>query len=471
MIDSREEDTTSNTDNVDDKPAVDNDPWANDGSILPDMGSQYQLISQLVPGDSNSDDDDSDQPSSDFPKQEESNGISLDIADSLLRGLEEDYRATHARTFATSPPVEVKEAIVNVGQASVVDATDDQNGQSSSLAVEDGDNRNDDTNGDVSFPVHWNDADDADAKPPEAEVDISAVRKTVQDISDVKTSKFMQKYSAWQQKQQQNDDDTHPIIPSAPFQAFQRETDKAKRATASLSRSATIAEALLRCQQQQHESSLFSVGGTHLIVDVVGVDHVECASVARIQETFKPIVRWLGAWNLASLETSSQSKSITTIELRLIGRDLSKSVSAEPIDLLTPNVAKGSSSKMQKATAICFSEICYHDWRASMAENPDLIIAFNAGIWGYLEWAPTLHALGKGNTATPTVITSYTLEEAEEDCESIEEAVAGTAAKLAWGPEPNPFGSKVVRETKSSSREYRENSAWQMWLLGGHKES
>jgi hypothetical protein len=200
-----------------------------------------------------------------------------------------------------------------------------------------------------------------------------------------------------------------------------------------------------------------------LIVDVVGVDHVECASIARIQETFKPIIRWLGAWD----DLSTTTTTINTIELRLIGRDLSKSVSEELIDLL-PSNTKGN-SEVHKATARCFSEICYHDWRASKQQhnNPDLIIAFNAGVWGYVEWAPTLHALGQGSIATPTVITSYTLEEAQEDFETIEEAVAGTAAKLVWGPESNPFGSKVVRETKSSSREYRENSAWQMWLLGG----
>lgn len=428
MIESREEDTVSNAETTD--TSEENDPWANDGSILPDASCQYY---QLLP----QPDDDDESSNDDYDQASQSNVISLDIADSLLRGLEEDYRATHACTFSASlsepSKVEVKEFEDDVGEAPIEEI---ETKDSATL---------DENDGNTLFPVHWNDS------KPDADIDITAVRKTVQDITDDKTSKFMQKYSAWQQRQQ----GSHPIIPSAPYQAFLRETDKAKRATASLSRSATIAESLWRCQRQ----NLLHPADHTLVVDVVGVDHVECASISKIQETFRPIIRWLGAWDEMS------TLGIHTVELRLIGRDLSKSVSAEPIDLLTQNVK----SSLNKATAICYSEICYHDWRATVERNPDLILAFNAGIWGYVEWAPTLRALGQGSIPTPTVITSYTLEESQEDFESIEEAVTKTTAKVRvqWGPEPNPFGSKMIRETKSSTREYRENSAWQMWLLGG----
>ncbi|KAL3927414.1 MAG: hypothetical protein SGBAC_013097 [Bacillariaceae sp.] len=469
MADRIKEDAAS-TENVEE--SAENDPWANDGSILPDLGCRYQLISQPPPDNCNSDEDDGDANTevchADSLPSMESTGISLDLADSLLRGLEEDYKATHARAFSSPSPASasdtIQEASIPVGEASLTIHDDEQ--KDNSFA---GNESSAETNEDLSFPVHWNDS------KPDAEVDLATVRKSVQHISDDETSNFIQKYSAWQQRQRQQCDSQHPIIPSAPLQAFHRETDKAKRATASLSRSATIAEALWRCQQQMNRfhnnSSTICTKeeednhkSTILIVDVVGVDHVECASIGRIQDTFKPIVRWLGASQDLLLETN------TTIQLRLIGRDLSKSVSAEPIDLLTTSVnskKNGIINSVIKATAMCFSEICYHDWRASIPQDPDLIIAFNAGIWGYVEWAPTLRALGQGSIATPTVITSYTLEEAQEDFESIEEAVAGTAAKVVWGPEPNQFGSKVVRETKSSSREYRENSAWQMWLLGG----
>jgi hypothetical protein len=66
------------------------------------------------------------------------------------------------------------------------------------------------------------------------------------------------------------------------------------------------------------------------------------------------------------------------------------------------------------------------------------------------------------------VSTAYTLEECQEDFEVIEAAVKGKGrSKVLWDAQVNPFGSKMIRETKSRSSEYRENAAWQAWLLGG----
>ena len=81
--------------------------------------------------------------------------------------------------------------------------------------------------------------------------------------------------------------------------------------------------------------------------------------------------------------------------------------------------------------------------------------------------------------AVPFVITAYTLSECCEDYRVISNAIGASdddtkepshpsRATPLWEPEKNPFGSHIVRETKSSNDEYRENSAWQAWLLGDH---
>ena len=72
------------------------------------------------------------------------------------------------------------------------------------------------------------------------------------------------------------------------------------------------------------------------------------------------------------------------------------------------------------------------------------------------------------------MITSYTLPEAEDDAEVLEEVLFGAEndeyvpinEMCLWGAEINPFASRIVRETKSSNNTYYENGAWQAYLMG-----
>jgi hypothetical protein len=178
--------------------------------------------------------------------------------------------------------------------------------------------------------------------------DASRIRKVVQEISLKIEGRFQQNFAAWSQKQ------NHDVIPQAPLKAFQRSTGKAQQATASLSRSATLAEAILRLKQQNFLRNTNSP----FVVDIVGVDHTECDSIERIQSTFRPIVRWLGAW-----ERFDEDE----IELRLIGRDLSPRTSSQPVDL---------STKVVKARATCHSGV-YHEWLLTSKSAPSMIAAFN----------------------------------------------------------------------------------------------
>jgi hypothetical protein len=317
----------------------------------------------------------------------------------------------------------------------------------------------------------------AAAKLASVPVDTDAVRKAVQALSEKKDAPFQQKFALWQQRQPSSlpPKHHHDLIPQTSYRAFCRSTPKAKQATATLSRSATIAEALVRLEEQEESRMAATSTSTStkntLVIDVVGVDHVECKSVERIQTTFRPLVRWIGgSWKKRS------GCEYSEVLLRLIGRDLigdAEQQQQQPVNLLTPQTP----TKLKTALATCHSGV-YHEWLAQndSQKSPDLIIAFNAGIWGYQEWEPTIDYLNHRDTATPVVITAYTLEECQEDWEVVQKTVTGgssssTGAKVLWEPEMNPFGSKVIRETKSSPSDNFENASWQAWSLGGGGDS
>lgn len=290
-----------------------------------------------------------------------------------------------------------------------------------------------------------------------ASVDTDAVRKIVQALSLKADNPFQRKFNEWEQ-QHPSLPSVHSLIPLSSYKAFRRTTPKAKQATASLSRSATLAEALCRLR----DCDLLPLDSETLIIDVVGVDHVECESIERIQATFRPIIRWIGIWKGCSYQH---------VIVRLVGRELTLRIPS-PVDLLTPKAA----TIFQSAYATCHSGI-YHTWLSASNESaaaaapppPHVAVAYNSGIWGYTEWQPTIQYLcERADTSIPFVSTAYTLEECQEDFEVIEAAVKGKGrSKVLWDAQVNPFGSKLIRETKSRSSEYRENAAWQAWLLGG----
>ena len=100
---------------------------------------------------------------------------------------------------------------------------------------------------------------------------------------------------------------------------------------------------------------------------------------------------------------------------------------------------------------------------------------FHPGLWGYATWRASLRALlARGY---PTVVTSYTPQEAELDALAVgaavlaeadadddDKAAAAAEARLRWfwRPEANPHASPVVRPTATAppGHVYRENHCW-----------
>ena len=106
-----------------------------------------------------------------------------------------------------------------------------------------------------------------------------------------------------------------------------------------------------------------------------------------------------------------------------------------------------------------FAEGCHYDSDGDTpAAPPAAVIAFNAGVWGYAAWADGIAACCAEQRA-PVVVTAYSLAECVADARVLRRK--GLA--LAWGPEANPFASRVPWAPAGAPADdvaRFENAAW-----------
>lgn len=165
-------------------------------------------------------------------------------------------------------------------------------------------------------------------------------------------------------------------------------------------------------------------------------------------------------------------------------------------------------SKSTLAVTLHFNMGLYHDV-SSLLPPPDALFLFNAGLWGYDDWIPTLEhvfVVAKKadasrdehprisrtqltNQLAGVIVTSYCAEEADDDMETIErllvletgntevgeglsaqecerdrsEVHVGDGVEWLWKPEVNPHRSLVPRRTACGveGRVLFENHSWQ----------
>lgn len=126
-----------------------------------------------------------------------------------------------------------------------------------------------------------------------------------------------------------------------------------------------------------------------------------------------------------------------------------------------PSIPAETSPRRVGEACVSFTRGLYHECEVDV---PTLVVAFNAGLWGYPDWKPTLQLLANQSRRVLFVVTSYTLHEAEDD----EDVLEQFAAQQLWPPQENPCRSRVKRPTvDNKGRDYYENYAWQAWALGG----
>jgi len=105
--------------------------------------------------------------------------------------------------------------------------------------------------------------------------------------------------------------------------------------------------------------------------------------------------------------------------------------------------------------------------------KPTFCILFNAGLWGYESWQPTLRLFlcpGGKLVGTVLVVTSYTFEESEDDYDTMAALLASieqqsqtrVSLEWAWDCEMNPCaGPEVPRKTQPDGRKYIDSQCWQ----------
>ena len=269
----------------------------------------------------------------------------------------------------------------------------------------------------------------------------------------------------------------------------------------------TAVEAIKRAEELFKESSEVSSRTTSMTLHFLGAESLEFGKDDRGSElmlTHKILFEGIAAFGV---------KNLTII---FIGPNL---LVGEPHQQRIELELCGINVKV-----VCY-QCLYHDYHIAESDRgdflvPDAVLMLNAGIWGYTSWLPTLDSFAaiscnredinlssdvvKSFSPDNTVmrsrpiflVTSYTLEEAEDDEDTIREyfsrklieeaselnhsehcsdATSSPATLMQphwlWESEMNPFRclEQVERKSKVAGREYYSNCAWQCFHFPSKK--
>uniref|UniRef100_A0A7S2K002 Mitochondrial splicing suppressor 51-like C-terminal domain-containing protein n=1 Tax=Leptocylindrus danicus TaxID=163516 RepID=A0A7S2K002_9STRA len=353
--------------------------------------------------------------------------------------------------------------------------------------------------------------DDTNSSNPTMKINIAAVQSAMKNMrlkNPMLSAKLDAKLQQRTQAQQNDANDIDNAIPASITKIFLNDEcndpDDAINSsninqTVVLSRSATLMAAMERifpvskCSSTSSTTTLTKakLPNKHVRIHIIGCDHVECSSKETMQELFMPFIQWM--YMYYNCNRGGGEGVVELMDLELIGPGVPTKVSKvhsldrSPIEVVVePSNADSSSnhrtpSPQALRTRISCTTDTYEDYLTRRNDNasgrkqqhimPTLIIAFNAGIWGYNSWLPTISHIASLRQAVPFVVTAYTKLEAEEDEDVILNHLQclELGGALLWEPEVNFYRCRKQRETKSAvaGRVYNENGAWQCWNLGG----
>jgi hypothetical protein len=196
----------------------------------------------------------------------------------------------------------------------------------------------------------------------------------------------------------------------------------------------------------------------------------------------------------AGLLDGVAASGCTAVHLRFFGPNLLSAARADAphaLEFVHSSMAGGPELRVHVDRHCCL----YHEYWATTLLTagadtmaPDVVIMLNAGVWGYQSWLPTLDTFAQVSRAQPSsgssstsssssgthssagtlvVATAYTLEEAEDDEDTIRghygRPGSGVTAVWLWEAEVNPHRSTHLLERASNvpGRRYYSNHAWQ----------
>ncbi|CAI5726528.1 unnamed protein product [Hyaloperonospora brassicae] len=190
-----------------------------------------------------------------------------------------------------------------------------------------------------------------------------------------------------------------------------------------------------------------------LTIHVLGADHREGNSGAATFEVFR-----------AFTEDVVSRARLTSLQFVLVGPNVSR-----PLHLnecthqwpLPPSDAMGRDAATCDVTIRYFVgsfERYFLDKQRFCA--PDLVVCFNAGLWGYDDWRPAMQLVLHDVPRAPLLVTSYNAHEARDD-EDVLDTMTTTSRQWLWRPEKNPCGASTPRATANvAARVLKENDYW-----------
>ena len=155
---------------------------------------------------------------------------------------------------------------------------------------------------------------------------------------------------------------------------------------------------------------------------------------------------------------------IDRLNLVFIGPNMNKEFDKKSVDF------KVKISNIEIDVNISAYSTFYHDHFDHVSNEliiakPEIIVLYNAGIWGYDSWLLTLNVF-RYLKGTAVLLTSYTIEEGEDDEDTIEKfyndiGVDPKIYRWEWSAveNPNKSSQKLDRKTMKE-REYYENFSW-----------
>ena len=173
----------------------------------------------------------------------------------------------------------------------------------------------------------------------------------------------------------------------------------------------------------------------YLIVYCLGSDFREGTSVSSIVSTFQPLL----------------STQYSKLLVYLIGPNLTSSSSLESPTYTSTNLKIVSYRGL-------FHEIPSTSFETTSSSCCiQLAVAFNAGIWGYDTWKPTIQKVCH-EMRLPLLITSYNKLESEDDYDFLCDMKGLT---FPWGPPSlNPFGSLLEWNSVYDGETQSDNRYW-----------
>ncbi|KAF4041114.1 putative MYND-type domain-containing protein [Phytophthora infestans] len=213
-------------------------------------------------------------------------------------------------------------------------------------------------------------------------------------------------------------------------------------------RAATLVEWCKRLDDMHKIDVTFSTR-RELIVHLLGADHREGNTGAETFDVFRSFTQYL-----------AKEMHLTSLKLVLVGPNLSRKLHLTRFSQEYSEMEKTCQVQVDISYFVGGFEAYFED--KALYCQPDLVVCFNAGIWGYDEWIPAIK-LVLNEVRVPLLVTSYNEQEAGDDEDVLDELMP---LRWLWRSEKNPRGACTPRTTNNKDGSIlKENDYW-MCLSG-----